>query len=422
MYKYAIAALIFCAPNIATALPVEAFSTGSVAPDQDCRSPHSLIVARAGDWPALLGAPAVNITLWSLKGHNLTRIPSQIDHRDEQKNYLLGANADNSHLQLSANDEIVFRLADASTERLSDSAPDHRDIRAEIQISPSPGQQPHWVYVRESSTVNGKAPVSNLVKYQEDTDTVTTDHYKAGFSHARPFLLNSFQWRLENQQAYSPNVLDSMKIQHTGNMLRLFSFKRTGKDYSSRLTQVKTGPLRTIRRTENRVRVLWHLKTPELYIDYVMMPDSFVMDTIIDIPFNMGLFFDNVETLTTVDWRTGTNFPPLKIRAPGAPSELLVTGQMNPDKMNFNNVSGTRFSVHSNLGTASVRLDIPEDFPIRSWLYINDDVSAVSPDENQPGQFGNVGYRTTDWENIDTNTHHLKITSCLSDAGSARAP
>jgi hypothetical protein len=407
---------------MAAALPAEAFSTGTAAPDQDCRSRHSLVVARAGDWPALLGAPAANITLWSFQGHKLTRIPLQIDHRDEQKNYLLEANTGNSHLQLSANDEIVFRLADAGTERRPDSASDNRDIRAEIQVIPSPGEQSHWVYVEVSTTGNGKAPASNLVKYQEDTDTVSTDHYKAGFSHTRPFLLNSFQWRLKTHQAYSPNVLDSMKIRHTGNMLGLISFKRTSEDYSSRLTRVKTGPLRTIRRTENRVRVLWYLKTPKLYIDYVMMPDSFVMDTIIDIPFNMGLFFDNLETLTTVDWRAGANLPPLKIHSPVAPSELRVTGQMTPDKMKFNTISGTRFSVHSNLGTASVRLKIPEDFPIKSWLYINDDVSAVSPDENQPGQFGNVGYRTTDWENIDTNTHHLKIITCLSDGGSARAP
>ena len=127
-------------------------------------------------------------------------------------------------------------------------------------------------------------------------------------------------------------MLDVMKIRHQGIMFGFIPFKRTTGDYSSRLTRVKTCPLRVIRRTENRVRIVWQLKTSALYVDYVMMPDSFVMDTIVDIPFNLGLFFNDVETLTTVDWRNNQALPQLTIRSPDSTSDLVVNGQMSDEK------------------------------------------------------------------------------------------
>ncbi|MEA3242752.1 MAG: hypothetical protein U9Q19_04840 [Pseudomonadota bacterium] len=424
MHKYVAAVMIFYLLNFSAVLSADTFSRSIGTLNQDCESEHSLIVVRASDLPSLLGKPTEHITLWRYQNQVLVPIRSQIDRRDSQKRYLLedtSAATGSQAPPLSANDEIVFRLADAGAQRLSTLPSEQREIRAEIQVTHPRSEQPHWVYAKVSTTEKSAAPVAGLVRYQAETDTVATDLYQVSFNARHPFLIDDFRWRLTGKQDYSPNVLDSMKIQHTGNMFGFIPFKRTGSDYSSELTLVKLGPLRTIRRTENRVHVLWYLKTPKLYIDYVMMPDSLVMDTIIDIPFKMGLFFDQVETLATVDWRKEESLPPLKIHSPGTASELLVTGQMTAEKQNFNTVSDTRFSVRSDLGTASVHLDIPDDFPITPWLYINDDISVSSPPEHHPGQFGNVGYRTTGWENIDTNVHHLKFTACMSSRASSHA-
>jgi len=213
-----------------------------------------------------------------------------------------------------------------------------------------------------------------------------------------------------------------MKIRHQGVMFGFISFKRSAKDYSSRLTRVKTGPLRVIRRTENHVRIVWQLKTPALYVDYVMMPDSFIMDTIVDIPFNLGLFFSDVETLTTVDWRSGPALPELTISSPAITANLVANGRMSDKKKHFNSVSDNRFSVHNAYGSIFVRLDIPDDFPIEPWLYLSDQADEPDPPENQAGQFGNVGYRTTGWENIDTEVHHLKFTTCMTVAEADHGP
>jgi hypothetical protein len=78
--------------------------------------------------------------------------------------------------------------------------------------------------------------------------------------------------------------------------------------------------------------------------------------------------------------------------------------------------------VHSDYGSVFIKLDIPDDFPIEPWLYLSDRTDVADPPENQPGQFGNVGYRTTGWEHIDTEVHHLKFTTCMKTAETGHGP
>jgi hypothetical protein len=204
-----------------------------------------------------------------------------------------------------------------------------------------------------------------------------------------------------------------MKIRHQGSLFGLFDFRRTQEDYRSQLVAAKNGPLRTILRTENRVRIWWKLGTPALYIDYVMMPDGFVMDSIIDIPFNIGLFMSNVETLTTVDWNPDPDLPPMYISSPYSAESLPIDGSMSPHKQQFNGIKGDRFSVSSAWGTLLTRLEIPQSFPIEATLYLSDRSNHADPPEERMGEFGNVGFLTTGWENIDTEVHHLKFTVCM---------
>ena len=211
-------------------------------------------------------------------------------------------------------------------------------------------------------------------------------------------------------------MLDTMKIRHQGRFLGFIPFKRTHRDYTSRLTAVKAGPLRVIRRTESRIRLLWHLKTPAVHIDYVMMPGGFVMDTVIDIPFNVGLFFNGIETLTTVDWNEDVALPRLTVEVPGHLTGAIIDGYMSSDKHEINLLRGDQFTVTSSLGEMFVSLEIPSGVPITPWLYLRDAQNEVDPPENRAGQFGNVGFRTTGWEQIDTEVQHVKFTVCLEAA------
>ncbi|MFQ5643486.1 MAG: hypothetical protein ACE5FQ_07285 [Thiogranum sp.] len=390
-------------------------------PASNCPSPEALAVVRAENLPALSGKPVPQITLLHYRDGQLSPITSQIDQRDSEGRYLLENNAATGDpAKLGPDDEIVFRLSESAARLPAGTTGSTAASLVEVEVRDLQNRRAGWVYAGVSDHA-AKASSGTHISYQAESDSAATGVYKIGFSSRHPFLVDSFQWRLGTTD-WSPNVLDAMKIRHQGLMFGFIPFRRTSRDYSSRLTRVKTGPLRIIRRTENNVRILWQLKTPALYVDYVMMPDSFIMDTIVDIPFNLGLFFSDVETLTTVDWRNGPALPQLMVRSPGITSGLVATGRMTEGKTRFNTISDTRFSVHSDYGVIFIQLDIPDDFPIQPWLYLNDRAEATDPPENQPGQFANVGYRTTGWENIDTEVHHLKFTACMATAEAQHGP
>jgi len=384
-----------------------------------CRSAQGLAVVTGNSVPALLGIPLQQISLFAYSQGRLSPLSFQIDQKDPQGRYQTEATPSDqpqsNDAALDENDELVFRVKDSGKKLPTTSELVALNSLVEIHVTDPNSAISGWIY---ASIARWNKPLSstNFIRYLPDTDSVRSGLYHISFSEKLPFLVDIFHWKLDGTHVWSPDISDTMKIRHRGMFLGFIPFQRTQNDYSSRLVSVKEGPLRVIRRTSNRIRMLWKLKTPALYVDYVMMPDGFIMDTVIDIPFNIGLFFSNIETLTTMDWNDDLHLPKLTIHSPDGVMKLAVDGHMSTDKQAFNRISARNFSVSSTFGNLSVRLDIPNDFPIQPWLYLRDDIEEPDSPENQAGQFGNVGFRTTEWERIDTEVHHLTFTICMSAA------
>jgi hypothetical protein len=390
-----------------------------VSMDARCGSRSMLVVLAGSELPALIGTAISEISLYKATASGLLPISYQIDSRDEDNRYLLDTenpSADKSDdVVFDANDELVLLARDFAHQLDAGSEYRNQDNLIEIQFVDSLSGRNGWVYfIRNTNrTTNDTPALDKHISYDADLDMVETDIYRIGFSKAVPFLIDRLRWGIQNSR-WSPNTIDTMKIQHRGKMLGLFQFKRTADDYHSKLVVVKTGPLRIIRRTENKVRLFWKLKSPKVYIDYVMEPDGFVMDTIIDIPFKIGLFFSGLETLSTIDMDNNPDIPPMKIKALDSKDELLIDGSMTELKNAFNESSAEGFVINSQLGSMKVILHIPDTLPIKRWLYLVDDSEQPDPPERIEGQFGNVGFRTTDWEKIDAREHHLKFNVCMS--------
>jgi hypothetical protein len=390
-------------------------ATENITLSTACPTVEGLAIVTGGQLPALLGTQLQQISMLSYAAGRLSPISFQIDRKDHQGRYVIEADRSPKSARADAvlddNDELVFRAKDRG-DRLPGSsqlARSHRLI--EIRLSEPESGAAGWVYVRISSD---EKPLSQqrFIRYLPDTDAVKGQLYHIGFSAELPFLVDAFHWKLPGEHAWSADISDTMKIRHLGTFLGFLPFQRTHADYSSRLVSVKRGPLRIIRRTSNRIRMLWKLRSPALYVDYIMMPDGFVMDTVIDIPFNIGLFFSDVVTLTTMDWNDDPALPDLTVHAADG-TALPVNGRMSRDKQRFNTVNESEFSISSAFGELLVSLDIPDDFPIQPWLYLRDEINTADLPEHHPGQFGNVGFRTTEWERIDSDVHHLKFTICV---------
>ncbi|MEE9494199.1 MAG: hypothetical protein V3W04_12555 [Gammaproteobacteria bacterium] len=375
---------------------------------QNCSSQNSLVVLRGQQFPQALGVAVERLSLRVWDGRSFLPIPLQIDQRDKHKRYRL---PEVTHAGLAMNDELVFRQQQAGQR-----APEKVDaVLAEIKVADDikvPGDTSRWVYLwrADKPEVLTENP---LVAYDREKDRISTATYQLGFSTDRPFLIDQFRWQNVAGGTYSANIVDTMKIRHQGKLFGLMSFRRTQQDYTSKLTVIKQGPLRVIRRTENRVRVFWQLKSPSLLIDYVMMPDGFIMDTLIDLPFRIGAFFSQLETLTTVDWQQSLSTGRMRILDHKGNPSFVIDGEMTEHETALNQLRGTVFNLSSPWGNIRLSLDIPKSLPLQSWLYYMDDMHKQDSPEMQSGQFGNMGFRTTGWERLGRGVKHVRFDACL---------
>ncbi len=421
-YKIFLSLLFFLPVSFAYA---EIIETYTIKADSVCSGENSLMVISGHEMPQLLGARVDQLSLLSLLHNKRQMIVFQIDQKDSQGRFILSKKSlDNSAASniMGDHDELVFRKKDLGEHLQPSSELFKRYSLIEIEVISESGDSAvkkasGWIYIALHSAILEKTnpdfkQQNKLLIYEPEEDTVISPVYKIGFSKDQPFLLDAFHWRLPDRAEWSHDVTDKMKIRHIGKFLG-FPFKRTDDDYYSQLVDIKAGPLRIIRRTENKVKVFWKLKSPALYIDYVMLPDGFIMNSMIDIPFKISFFFSGLQTLTTMDWNHAPELPELSIKSVKGNLTLPVNGQPSDDKDAFNQIAGREFSLSSKPGRFAVKLDIPDDFPIHSQLYLRDALHEIDLPENYPGQFGNVGFKTTGWENIDSKLHHLKFTVCV---------
>lgn len=394
----------------------------TVTHSETCGIKQQVLVITGKSLPGLMGKPVNRISLFKWNGVTLEQIPFQIDQRDEKNRYVLpdtdnaGRVSDASHFD--NNDELTLLPKDAGERMALLPGNLGQDALMEMELKNSKSTGSRWLYVK-SDISHAMTSARTYIHYSAALNTVGTDGFEIGFSSATPFLIDRLRWRTDSADGWSLDVVDTMKIRHTGKLFGFIDFERNATDYHSRLVAIKQGPIRIIRRTENQVSMFWKLKSPSVLVDYVITPDGFTMDTIIDIPFSVGLFFSDLVTLTTVDWNSAENLPVLTINSGNQHNRLVVDGHMSAEKMAFNSLDQNTLSIDSSLGNLQVTLTIPDDFPIVSQLYLRDDITEINSPEQDAGQFGNVGFTTTGWENINTEVHHLEFNACLASKRSA---
>jgi len=404
----------------------------TVSSNSVCSGNESLIVLSANEIPILSGLNVEHLSLLRILENKQYSVVFQIDQKDTEGRYILNdpiRNASVGENYFGTLDELVFRRNESGQRLNASSENTHKELLRkysliEVEILSNDNKDSSWVYIVIDDKVASKSQpdYSYPLAYVQEDDSIISPIYKISFSKEKPFLVDAFHWHLSNidslnndllsETQWTQNLTDTMKIRHTG-LFFGFPFKRTDDDYFSQLIAVKDGPLRVIRRTENKVKVLWKLKSPALYIDYVMMPDGFVMDSMIDIPFKISFFFSQLETITTMDWNPEFSEKKWFVNTRKMIDKLPLTGYPSEAQEVFNKIKASSFSLASDYGFFQVELSIPDDFLIQSQLYLKDDLSEVDLPENIPGQFANVGFKTTGWEGIDTELHHLKFTVCM---------
>ena len=370
--------------------------------------PYFPVILRGSVLASLLGAPAAQINAIARHGTAIKPIPFQIDKRDTKGSYELSTKNSKETAKLDTNDECLFMSSDAG-ERITTLPEQYAPFPIiEIVIVDPKTEERKWVYLIKTPTADGPpADSTNYVVYDSTKDAIQTNIYRIGFSSKHPFMIDSFQWHLTGSSEWSPNLFDTMKIRHQGKFFGKLGFSRTHADYRSRVTAVKAGPIRVIRRTVNSVRIISYLQSPSVTIDFIAYVNGFQMDTTIDLPFSLGWFFSDMSALATIDWNDDPSLPALRVYGDDTRNGLLVEGRMTPEKDRFNEAGGQNFLVANSYGLVLIQLEMEKNLPVKVGNYLQDNRSQVDKPENIPGQFGNVGFMTTGWEKVDATIHHM---------------
>ncbi|NOY17307.1 MAG: hypothetical protein GXP23_10340 [Gammaproteobacteria bacterium] len=190
------------------------------------------------------------------------------------------------------------------------SLPPYENLVEVELLDPHPNTR-GWFYIliTEPEPANKMKSSTRYVHYDSTHDLIETDTNTIGFSSKNPFLADRLQWFLGDDKGFSEDVIDTMKIRHEGKLFHFLPFERTHGDYSSKLVAVKEGPVRIIRRTANKIRIVLGVGSPAVYIDQIIYRNTFVMDIIVDVPFRIGAVFPDLTAVPTIEAWSGQTHP-----------------------------------------------------------------------------------------------------------------
>ncbi len=368
----------------------------------------------------LLDHPINEITFFAAHGGALQPIPFQIDRRDRRGRFQLPSGKKQlreGRFPFDGNDEFVFMAADVGEKMTTPLPGEITSTSVAIMITDPVTKKQGWLYARTSRT-SPERNTTDYVTYHRNNDTVESDLYRVGYSKRLPFIIQSLQWKDEKNASLSVNLIDTMKARHRGKFLHKLHFLRTEQDSTSKLLGVKDGPVRVIRSTKNRAKLFLGLKTPSILIDYIHYSHSLFMDIRIHIPFKIGLFFSDVETLMTIDGNEASKLPPTYVFSPSMHTGSLIDGKMSNGEKKINTSGDHQLAIVNRYGTILIGLQLAENLPLTKRVYLVDDKGQRDSPEHIPGQFGNVGFLTKGWETLKGSSYRMSFTIYMTEGQS----
>lgn len=210
------------------------------------------VVIEAKTLPGLTGSPREKLAAVIHDGGKIKPIPFQVDLFDADGNFVLGT-PDNPMAEaapegpLGSGDELVFMAGDAGPRGI---IPSELSPGYEVRVTDRAGGESGWVYV--GTWTKGGPPRSKLdyVAYErsEKIEKIVTPHYVQTFNPDE--LLLSDLYILPPGGGNDKDVFDKLKMRTTITTIGGLSFSFDESDFQSKLTGIRDGPIRVIRRNE----------------------------------------------------------------------------------------------------------------------------------------------------------------------------
>ena len=266
-----------------------------------------------------------------------------------------------------------------------------------------------WVFLLHFA--DPPAPSSiDYVRYDDDRTTIHARNYRMSFHPDAPIGIGDLAL-LPAGGGDGRDMADRLKIRfRSGTVLRI-RINRNEEQFTSRTIAWIDGPVRVIRRTSNRMILFWRIPTPSAELDNVYYANIFEFPTRVDLPFDADAFLRDPEFRVSTDlYREACGR--FVFRNEHNPDGVLVDGVMSEAEQNLDRSTYRWSCMH---GVAPGRtggwlnrlLYSTIDAPVHPTLYYNDDAASDDGPEDEPGEFGDVGYCLEGIEHIKRGRFEL---------------
>ncbi len=356
------------------------------------------VVIPANELAALNRQPITRLGLFRYAQPDFKPIPFQLDEKTPDGERVLPfgdqANPGDGNQCFDGQDELVFMARDAGTRANSVIDIARAQKAVEIKVNNTNGGA-GYVYLVQFSCRAPRDPV-DYVHYNPKDKTVTTDFYRMRFHPDFPISINHLT-AFPTAGGNGKNIVDRIKVRGDANLLFGIHLSRTEEQFTSVDLAYIDGPVRVIRRTGNRMKLVLGIPTPSAIIDNVFYREYFSLPTDLNVPFNAGLVIKDARTRTTTDLSEaarGTVFYNSNNTQGVVIDGKMSRAEKNLDLSPFNWLILLNKDADAGVHWAWMNRTIIDerlaDYP--PTLYYNDDQSRPDPPEQNAGHYGNTGY------------------------------
>lgn len=355
------------------------------------------IVIKGAQLEKLLGTPIEKIRVFAAGADGKpVAIPFQIDERDSGGDLVFPfgpkKNAD-PEPDFDANDELVFMAKDAGAKAPRAAWPKNADAALEIEITDPLNGTKGWAYAMSFAAPPPKSNV-DYVNISKDGSKISTARYSTSFCREAPIAFGSIALTKEGG-GDGMNYIDRLKIRATvvPHMVNL-RLNKSENDFTSELIAFIDGPVRVIRRTNNKMMLFWKIPSPGSIVDNVYYYDQFIFPTEVNVPFDIGAMLKEMSFRVTTDHNKRAKG--MRFVNSNNPKGTSIDGRMTPDEKNLNLDPYSWMVIHGTKpgrrGGWLNRIEFDKEIKAQPYLFYMDDEKALDPPESDPGQIGNIGY------------------------------
>ncbi len=355
------------------------------------------IVINGKDLCDMQGKAIAKIRVFAFNNNEFHPIPYQIDERDKDNNLILqqgeDAGQDDDNNLLDANDELVIMARDMGDR--GDPTGAYNVPHKEIEITDPLSNKKAWAYVMFFDSEPPKPSdrdYVNIAFLKDGRENINAWYYKLSYPNNHVF----FDQRIVTPAGGGTGVdlLDRLKIRGGVKLkwfLGGFTIERNENDFITRTVGYIDGPVRVVRRTANKIRVLANLiYSPEIIVDGVYYYSSFFMPSNLNVPVSPRKFLDNVYMLQTQE--QNENSEGMIFYNSNNSNGVVLDGKMSYKEKNLDRSDFEWAVFAGKQGKFLYSSILDEKLPVKKCLYYIDDVKKMNPPEDEPGEYGNNGY------------------------------